>query len=460
MITHQAHHTCCVWATGKTLIEIEYAPAGSDPDKASVQKIRCFLGCQPQRNTAPTNLCLCDTMRALTPPPQPQPRSQPLKLHLKNMSEHLETPTYPFTAVHIILQSNQAIHQWASVWLVKVTFCTSSKMPSWTAFCRTPSAKLILVFSASTKVFNLFGIKSTLSMRLEAKSKNDNELLNPVRSKVNFLLRPKAEMVFGSSLERPQPAAPMLFKWWQFINGVKNSDTEASMANPLTSKVVILGKGHSSLSRPAMKSILLLVPVNFKISRNLSAESTRKAPVTSVSLRSTSWIQGQVPRTATSPAILVLERRHKPSLAPFNAPRFPVTLVFDRSREKILALAKAARCPVTKVFRRYRFPSLVQLAKTAKSPEILVSLKSSTFKSLSSFKLWRKVPLRSLRPLKRIFRTLHSEKYLNRCQQLFFQVRAPQKKMQHVQYFCTWPASIVKLRRFQRKRFVVDRKVG
>ena len=62
MITHQAQQTCCVWATGKTLIEIEYAPAGSDPDKASVQKIRCFLGRQPQRNTDPTNLC--DTMRA------------------------------------------------------------------------------------------------------------------------------------------------------------------------------------------------------------------------------------------------------------------------------------------------------------------------------------------------------------------------------------------------------------
>ena len=70
MITHQAQQACCVWATGKTLIEIQYAPARSDPDKASVQKIRCFLGRQPQRNTVPTNLC--DTMRALTPPlPQP-----------------------------------------------------------------------------------------------------------------------------------------------------------------------------------------------------------------------------------------------------------------------------------------------------------------------------------------------------------------------------------------------------
>ena len=62
MIMHQPQQTCCVWATGKTLIEIEYAPARSLPDKASVQKIRCFLGCQPQRNTARTNLC--DTMRA------------------------------------------------------------------------------------------------------------------------------------------------------------------------------------------------------------------------------------------------------------------------------------------------------------------------------------------------------------------------------------------------------------
>ena len=369
MITHQPQQTCCVWATGKPLIEVEYAPARSDPDKASVQKIRCFLGCQPQRNTAPTNLC--DTMQALTPQPQPQqqqqeeeeeaqaqgkktaatqlqpqPKSQPLKSHFQSMSEHLETPNYPFTAVHTIVQSNQAIHRWASVWLVKVTFCRSSKMPSWTAFCRTPSAKLIFLLPASTKDINLCGIESTLSMRLEAKSKNSNTSPKPVQSKIT----PRS--VFGTFPVRPQPAAPMLLKWRQSSNGAKNSDTEASMANPLTSKVVILGKGQSL--RPPVKSILVLVPVNFKIWRYLNSEFTCKVPVTSVSLRSTSLIRGQLPRTSTSPAILVLKRRQKPSWARFNAPRFPVTLLFDRSRNEILASAKAAKFPLTKVFWRTR----------------------------------------------------------------------------------------------------------
>ena len=301
-------------------------------------------------------------------------------------------------------------------------------MPSWTAFCRTPSAKLIFVFPASTKVFNLFGIESTLSMRLEAKSKNINALPKAVTSKGRS--RPKNKAVFGTSLVRPQPAAPMLFKWEQKSNGAKNWDTEASMANPLTSKVVILGKGHLEPKRPPTKSILVLVPVNFKMWRLLNTEFTCKAPVTSVSLRSTSWIRGQVSRTATSPAILVLERCTQFSgWEPFNAPRFPVTLVFDRSRNwMILASAKAARSPVTAVLRRKRYSILVQLAKTAKSPEIFVSLKSSSFKSLSSLKLWLKVPLRSLRPLRLMYKTMHSDLYLDRCPTALFQVQAPQKK--------------------------------
>ena len=366
------------------------------------------------------------------------------------MSEHLETPNYPFTAVHIILQSNQAIHRRASVWLVKVTFCTSNKMPSWTAFCRTPSAKLIFVLPASTKVFNLFGIDFTLPMRLEAKSKNTNTLPKGVTSKGYSL--PWNTAVFGSFPVRPQSAAPMLFKWRQLSNGAKNSDTEASMANPLTSKVVILGKGHLC---PATKSILVLVPVNFKISSFSSTESTRKIPVTSVSLRSTSKIWGQLARTATSPAIVVLERCTQRSSVPFNAPRFPVTLLFDRSRKKILASAKAARFPVTAVLRRMRCQILVQLAKTAKSPEILVSPKSSPLKPLSSLKLWLNVPLRSLRPLKRIFRTLQ-DVYLNRRQQLSFKSKHRRKRdffrTQHLQHLRTWHASIVKLPSFPAER--------
>ena len=214
-------------------------------------------------------------------------------------------------------------------------------------------------------------------------------------------------MVFGTFPVRAQDSAPMLFKWKHQRNGVKNSDTEASMANPLTSKVVILGRGHSSLSRPAMKSILVLVRVNFKVSRPLNIEFTRKVPVTPVSLRSTSWIQGQVPRTATSPAILVLERCTQRSSVPFNAPRFPVTAVLRRSRRNIL----------------------VQLAKTAKSPEILVSVKSRCFRPLRSLKLWLKVPLRSLRPLKLIDKTLQMDSNLDRCPTGLFQVQAPQKKM-------------------------------
>ena len=237
----------------------------------------------------------------------------------------------------------------------------------------------------------------------------------------------------------------MLFKWGQLTNGAKNSETEASMANPLTSKVVIAVKGHLLPTRPAMKSILVLVPVNFKTWRFLNIEFTWKVPVTSVSLRSTSHIfEDQVPKTATSPAILVLERRTQRSLATSNASRFPLTLLFDRSRD-LIPSGKAARSPVTKVFRRKRRSILVQLAKTAKSPEILVSLKSSHLKSLSSLKLWLKVPCTSLRPLKRISSTLHSVLYLDRCQQVSFKSKHRIKRgffqMQHVQYL--WKESFV-----------------
>ena len=335
-------------------------------------------------------------------------------------------------------------------------------MPSWTAACRTPSAKLIFVLPASTKDFNLFGIKSTLSMRLEAKSKNTNTLPNGVISKGASLPQYKASLkVFGTSPVRPQPAAPMLFKYWQSNNEAKNSDSETSTADPLTSKVVMWGKGHWILSRPPMMSILVLVPVNFKTRRLLS--TTCKVPVTSVWLRSTSWISGQVPRAATSPAIVVLERCTVSSLVPFNAPRFPVTLLFDRSRTQIVTSAKATKFPLTKVFRRKRLSIAVQLAKTAKSPEILVSLRSNVFRSLSSLKLWLKVPCRSLRPVKLIHRTLHMELYLDRCRQVSFKSK---HRWNQVFFECNacntcahdlhllWNSLV-----FQRKGFVVDSRV-
>ena len=86
MITHQPQQTCCVWATGKTLIEIEYAPARSDADKASVQKIRYFLGRQPQRNTDPTNLC--DTMRAWHHPYHSHNHNHNHKTNKKKKKKH------------------------------------------------------------------------------------------------------------------------------------------------------------------------------------------------------------------------------------------------------------------------------------------------------------------------------------------------------------------------------------
>jgi len=101
------------------LIEIEYAPARSDADEASVQKIRYFLAVNPKETQIqPTFVTQCEpdttpttaittttttrptrrrrrsttatTTTATRQKPQLHQQLQPIKLHLKNMS--LETP--------------------------------------------------------------------------------------------------------------------------------------------------------------------------------------------------------------------------------------------------------------------------------------------------------------------------------------------------------------------------------
>ena len=92
----------------------------------------------------------------------------------------------------------------------------------------------------------------------------------------------------------------------------------------------------------------------------------------------------------------------------------------------------------------------------------LYHLGSNISRSLSSLKLWLKVPLRSLRPLKLISITLHL--YLNRCRTALFS--SPGTTEKETSFECNtcntsardahllWNSLV-----FQRKRFVVDRKV-